>query len=185
MLTLTNVLYCTKDKARAFMSLFMKHNACFDDEENPVFRYSLTRQWDKDKNKATIIMLNPSIGNVLKNDLSINRCINFCIDNNFGSLEVVNLYAFIETDSKKLAGKKEFIGSENDKYIQAAVESADTVIVAWGSNKKYQNRKKDVWNLFLDERPVYYFEDNSNRKRPVHISRLANGFSLKKFKPLL
>lgn len=120
---------------------------------------------------------------MLKNDLSINRCLNFCIDNNYGSLEVVNLFGFIVTDSNKLSAKSEFIGSQNDFFIQTAVESADTIIVAWGSDKDYRARKKEIWNRFLNNTSVYYFEDNSTRTPPVHISRLANGFYLKEYIP--
>ncbi|WLD92315.1 DUF1643 domain-containing protein [Alkalihalobacillus sp. AL-G] len=161
----------------------MEFDATFDNAKNPIFRYSLTRIWDRRLKKATIIMLNPSIANVLKNDLSINRCLNFCIDKNYGSIEVVNLFAYIETDSKKLSAKPEFIGIENDFYLQTAVKSADTIIVAWGSDKEYRTRKKEVWNRFLNNRMVYYFEDNSSRTPPVHTSRLANGIYLKEFSP--
>lgn len=62
------------------MGAVMEHNAVFDNHDHPTFRYSLTRTWDKDLKKATIIMLNPSIANVLQNDWSVNRCLNFCID---------------------------------------------------------------------------------------------------------
>ncbi|MBD3108901.1 DUF1643 domain-containing protein [Bacillus sp. AGMB 02131] len=165
------------------MGMLMEFDATFDNYKNPTFRYSLTRIWDRNLKKATIVMLNPSIANVLKNDLSINRCLNFCIDNNYGSLEVVNLFAFIETDSKKLSAKPDFIGKENDSSIQSAIESADTIIVAWGSDKEYKTRKKDIWNRFLKNKAVYYFEDNSNRTPPVHVSRLANGFYLKEYIP--
>jgi hypothetical protein len=165
------------------MGVLMEFDATFDYTKNPTFRYSLTRIWDRSLKKATIIMLNPSIANILKNDLSINRCLNFCIDNKYGLLEVVNLFAFIETDSKKLSVKPEFIGIENDIYIQKAIESASTIIVAWGSDKDYRTRKKEVWNRFLKNKKVYYFEDNSSRTPPVHISRLANGFYLKEYSP--
>ncbi|MEC1178398.1 DUF1643 domain-containing protein [Metasolibacillus meyeri] len=166
------------------MVVTMEFDAVFDDFENPTFRYSLTRNWNKDLPKATIIMLNPSIANILKNDLSINRCLNFCIDHNYGALEVVNLFAFIETDSNKLSAKPEFIGAENDNYIRMATESAETIIVAWGSDKEYRTRKRHVWMQLLDEKKVYYFEDNSNRTPPVHISRLAKGFYLKEYVPM-
>ncbi|RKD25807.1 hypothetical protein BEP19_02390 [Ammoniphilus oxalaticus] len=161
----------------------MEFNAIFDNPTDPVFRYSLTRKWNEDLKKATIIMLNPSVANVLKNDLSINRCLNFCIDNDYGSLEVVNLFAYIETDSKKLSAQSENVGVENNKYLQSAIETADTIIVAWGSDNQYKTRKREVWNRFLREKDVYYFEDDSNRTIPLHISRLANGFYLERYKP--
>lgn len=71
----------------------MEFDAIFDDVMNPTYRYSLTRVWDRSLEKVVIIMLNPSIANVLRNDLSVNRCLNYCIDNNYGALEIVNLFA--------------------------------------------------------------------------------------------
>src|SRR5690625_313413 len=103
-----------RKEVSGFIVAIMELDATFNDSKNPTFRYSLTRIWNRNLKRATIIMLNPSIANVLKNDLSVNRCLNFCIDNRYGSLEVVNLFAFIETDSKKLSAKPEFIGIEND-----------------------------------------------------------------------
>lgn len=100
-----------------------------------------------------------------------------------GSLEIVNLFAHIETDSNKLYARTEFIGSQNNHYLKSAVESADTIIVAWGSDKEFKTRKREVWDRFLSNRTVYYFEDDSNRRPPVHISRLANGFYLKAYTP--
>lgn len=161
----------------------MEFDAIFDNLVQPKYRYSLVRKWDEGLSKLTIIMLNPSIANTLKNDISINRCLNYCIDNNFGSLEVVNLFAFIETDSKKLKASAEYIGEENNNYIEKAVGQAEKVVVAWGSDKEYRTRKKEVWELYLKNLDVYYFEDDSNRTPPVHISRLANGFYLKKYTP--
>lgn len=161
----------------------MKFDAIFDKDISPTFRYSLIRTWNKNLKKATIIMLNPSIADTLKNDSSVNRCLNFCIDNYYGSLEVVNLFAFIETDSKKLSARQEFIGTKNDCYIQEAVESCETIIVTWGSDRKYKTRKREVWNRFLNNKTVYCFEDDSNRTSPIHVSRLSNYFYLKEYNP--
>ena len=116
------------------MGKFMEFDAIFDSQSKPKYRYLLTRKWDENLPKATIIMLNPSIANILKNDLSINRCLNYCIDNNYGSLAVINLFAFIEADSKKLKASSEYIGEMNDHYIEQAINQSDKVIVAWGSD---------------------------------------------------
>lgn len=161
----------------------MDFDAVFDNVVNPTYRYSLTRIWDRSLEKVVIIMLNPSIANVLKNDLSVNRCLNYCIDHNYGALEIVNLFAYIGTDSKKVGAGIEFIGEENERYIYHAIESADVIIVAWGSDKDYRNRKREVWNRFLKGRKLYYFEDGSDRTPPIHISRLSNGFYLKEYYP--
>lgn len=159
----------------------MKSKAVFD-RSNPDFqyRYSLIKLWNETLSKATIIMLNPSIADELKNDHSVNRCLNYLIDNDYGSLEIVNLFAYIETDSKKLKTSEKYIGPENEFYIREAIKNSETIIVAWGSDNDYKMRKKQVLSI-IGNRPVKYFEDFSGRTIPTHISRLKNGFELRDY----
>jgi len=163
----------------------MKSKAVFD-RSNPSYqyRYSLIKLWDETLPKATIIMLNPSIANELKNDLSVNRCLNFLIDNNYGSLEIVNLFAYIETDSNNLRTNQEYIGSENDNYICEAIVNSETIIVAWGSDNEYRIRKRQVLSI-IGNHAIKYFEDYSERTIPTHISRLKNGFDLRDYNPTI
>lgn len=159
----------------------MKSKAVFDRSNTDFqYRYSLIKLWNEGLAKATIIMLNPSIADELKNDHSVNRCLNYLIDNDYGSLEIINLFAYIETDSKKLKTSEKYVGTENDIYISEAIKNSETIIVAWGSDHDYKTRKKQVLSI-IGNRPIKYFEDFSGRTIPTHISRLKNGFELRDY----
>ncbi len=79
-------------------------------------------------------MLNPSKADEERNDPTISRCIGFAREWGFGILEVVNLFALMSTDPTALLKAKDPIGPDNDAVIRAALEVADTVVLAWGNH---------------------------------------------------
>jgi hypothetical protein len=148
-----------------------------------IYRYSLSRVWDNNLPKLTLIMLNPSKADHLKSDPTLNKCLNFAIDNNFGCLEIVNLFAYRSTDPKNLKSALDPIGPNNDYYIKQAIEDAGSVVLAWGGdNGRYLGRDKQVLKLISDHRlKLMCFEDYSNKKKPMHPLMLKNGFILTNF----
>jgi hypothetical protein len=78
------------------------------------YRYLLERVWNSGKKKATVIMINPIFADELKTDVSVSKLMNFLIDNDFGTLRIVNLYAFISTDPSALSNNSEAVGELND-----------------------------------------------------------------------
>jgi len=103
-----------------------------------TYRYSLTREWDSGS-CVLWIMLNPSTADASLDDPTIRRCIGFTKSYGYGSLEVVNLFAFRATDPKDMAAAKargvDVIGPDNDKHITEAASRASLVIAAWGADK--------------------------------------------------
>lgn len=109
--------------------------AVFSDCER--FRYRLWREWDPSKPRAVFVMMNPSTATELQNDPTIERCQRrvagwpLC-----GGIEVVNIFAWRETDSRKLVARvlagEDCIGPENDRQIMVAAENSHMVIAAWG-----------------------------------------------------
>lgn len=103
-----------------------------------TYRYSLTREWGNGP-RAIWIMLNPSTADASLDDPTIRRCIGFSKSFGFGSLEVVNLFAYRATDPKDMASAKargvDIVGPENDRYITEAAGRAQLVIAAWGADK--------------------------------------------------
>lgn len=141
------------------------------DKENSSMRYSLTRTWDSVKEKATLVLMNPSKANQFKSDYTVTRCMNYLIDyedGRYGSLEVVNLFAKMETKSGKVKGKMAEVGKYNDDAIRLAVDQAKIVIVGWGSAKKFKWRIKEVLELLKPyENKLYHFRDNSGRSEII------------------
>lgn len=116
-------------------------------DETGLYRYSLTRIWDETKWRVCFCMLNPSTADSSKDDPTIRKCIGFAQRWGFGSLEVVNLYAYRATDPKDLWKATLPVGAENDRYIREAVQRSNCVVAAWGVNAKCQHRVQQVLRL--------------------------------------
>ena len=102
--------------------------------EDRRYRYLLRRQVGESSRRVLFIMLNPSRADETRNDATIRRCIGFAQDWGFGLLDVVNMFALMSTDPAALLNTKDPVGPDNDAAIRAALESADTVVLAWGNH---------------------------------------------------
>ncbi|MGN7300360.1 DUF1643 domain-containing protein [Ferdinandcohnia sp. SAFN-114] len=125
----------------------MKRRAIFDPSR--TYRYSMSRIWDESKKKIVFIMLNPSIANETADDNTTKKCITFAKKFGYGSLEIINLFAYVATDYNELKNlsREVAIGKENIDYIIRAVNSADKIVAAWGENGTIHQRNKDIENL--------------------------------------
>ncbi|MDF5729403.1 MAG: DUF1643 domain-containing protein [Rhizonema sp. PD38] len=72
----------------------------------------------------------------------------------YGSLEVVNLFAYRATKPRDMRSSDDPVGSENDHYIQSATKRASLIIVAWGQHGGFQNRNIEVLDL-ISVQPLY------------------------------
>ena len=139
------------------------------------YRYSLVREWNKNKGKVLFIMLNPSTADDKEDDNTIIRCINFAKDWGYGGLMVGNLFAYRTTYPKELFKTKEPEGKENLKYIKQMIKDADLVICAWGNNQgsppKYLREITDL----------YYLKLVDNGTTPGHPLTLKKDTKPKKF----
>lgn len=97
------------------------------------YRYSLFREWNGDLPLVVFVMLNPSTADAEKDDPTIRRCIRFAKDWGYGSLRVVNLFAYRATDPRELLRTDDPVGRDNSVIVQVWTRSFDT-IAAWGGN---------------------------------------------------
>tara|TARA_B110000967_G_C18323398_1_gene288617 strand:- start:37 stop:507 length:471 start_codon:yes stop_codon:yes gene_type:complete len=129
----------------------MKRDAIISECEN--YRYSLSRDWDDNKEKVLFIMLNPSVADDVEDDRTITRCINFAKDWGYGGLMVGNLFAYRTTYPKELFKTKDPEGKDNLKHIKQMIKSSDLVICAWGNKQgmppKYLRELTDLHYLKL------------------------------------
>jgi len=146
---------------------------------NDEYRYRLTRIWDEKKEIIGIIMLNPSMANVIKTDKTIMNICNYLIDNEYGGVDVVNLFSYMTTDKKYLKNRNHEYEKYNDEYITKVVNDRCMTIIAWGSNTgEYKNRKKDVENLLIPYRNKLKCFRNENKKLVCHPLLLNNKWKL-------
>lgn len=147
----------------------MKREAIFSKDRK--YRYSIERVWDSTRKSVVFICLNPSTADEYEEDQTLTRCINFSRDWGYGSVEVVNLFAFKATDPTDLKSSLHPVGTENDRYIEEAVEGADLVVAAWGEHGKYRRRNREVLYLIRKLDKEIYCLEVLKCKEPKHPSR--------------
>lgn len=112
--------------------------AIYSDCEN--YRYSLTRIWDPAGRKALFVMLNPSTATEVQNDPTVERCERRARALGFGAFQVTNIFAWRDTDPRKMRAAADPVGPENNNAILDGVIWADQVIAAWGTHGAHLGR---------------------------------------------
>lgn len=101
--------------------------------EDYTHRFILRKEWNKEKKKAVVIMIQPNTNDPYELDLTTVRVINNLNRIGYGYVDLVNIYSVV---TKKLYLKgydEDLVREENDGYILRACTKTDTVILAWGS----------------------------------------------------
>lgn len=120
--------------------------------EDRVHRYILWRRWDKSKEFAAFIGLNPSTADETQDDPTIRRCIRFASDWGYGGLAMLNLFSFRATDPVDMKKAADPVGPQNDQHIKFITARAGMVIAAWGAHGSYLNRGSIVRRMVADLR---------------------------------
>ncbi len=97
------------------------------------FRYVLTRRWGSGP-RGMFVCLNPSTADAEADDASTRRMVGFGRSAGWGSLALVNLYAWRSTSPAELRRVPDPVGPENDMWIRRAAAGAEVVVAAWGSH---------------------------------------------------
>ncbi|MBT2616123.1 MULTISPECIES: DUF1643 domain-containing protein [unclassified Bacillus (in: firmicutes)] len=134
--------------------------------DDGLYRYQLSRVWDENKPKATVVMLNPSKADMLITDRTVMNVTNFLVENHYGSITIVNLFAYRATKPNFLNQRDKVHESFNNNYLKEAFFDSDVIIVAWVRDRdKYVTRKREVENLLLEYKgKIKCFEDGSGKK---------------------
>lgn len=111
------------------------------------FRFSLLRQWGASLPRLLFVMLNPSTADALADDRTVEKCIRFATRLGFGSIEIVNLFAYRTKNPIMLKRAGYPVGEGNDQHIVEAVSRAAMVICAWGANARAHDRAAEVLAL--------------------------------------
>lgn len=137
------------------------------------YRYLLGREWNTKNPQITFVMLNPSTADADKDDPTLRKCIKFADSWGYGSLEVVNLFAFRATKPCDMAQANDPIGSNNNFYLQTATERAELIILAWGIHGSFLNRDKAVLDLISGKQTLYCL-GLTKAGHPLHPLWLSN-----------
>ena len=137
------------------------------------YRYSLTRTWDAAGRKALFVMLNPSTATEVQNDPTVERCERRARTLGFGAFCVTNIFAWRDTDPRKMRAAADPIGPENDRTILAFTDWADQIICAWGTHGAHLNRGAQMETLLrATGRPLYHLglSKAGHPKHPLYIA---------------
>ena len=134
----------------------------FSDSRN--YRYSLCRQWEKEKPTVTFIGLNPSIADENEDDPTLTRCTNYAKYWGYGGVCIVNLFAYVATDPAGMKATKDPVGIENDKWIIEFSKMSGLVIAAWGNHGTHLGRAEEIKKMI----PNLYCLSVNKSGEPTH-----------------
>ncbi len=112
-----------------------------------LWRYELWRRWDGSKPYCMFIGLNPSTADENLDDPTVRRCIRYARDWGYGALCMTNIFAWRDTDPKKMKLQKDPIGAENDKTLLHRSIGAGIIIAAWGTHGSHNARHLTVTRM--------------------------------------
>ena len=137
------------------------------------YRYALTRVWKFEASRLVFVMLNPSTATEVQNDPTVERCERRARTLGFGSLQVTNIFAWRDTDPKKMRTTKDPIGPDNDKTIMEACSWGDQIIAAWGTHGAHLGRGVQVKQILRSsDKPVFHLgiSKGGHPKHPLYIA---------------
>ena len=134
--------------AREFLKGDAHSTAVYSDCER--YRYLLTRVWEPAGRKALFVMLNPSTATEVQNDPTVERCERRARTLGFGAFRVTNIFAWRDTDPRKMRAASDPVGPDNDAAIRQSVVWADQVICAWGTHGSHLERGPAVETLLRE-----------------------------------
>lgn len=133
-----------------------------------LYRYDLWRTWDTNKPSMGVILLNPSTADASKDDPTVTRLIKRATFSGFGSLCLVNLFAYRATNPEELARVPDPVGPHNDTTIMHQMQRTQVCVLGWGKHGTMYNRHVKVlkllhkhlimpraWAVNLDETPAH------------------------------
>lgn len=138
------------------------------------YRYALTRVWDADGPRVLFIMVNPSKATEVQNDPTVERCERRARTLGFGAFRVMNIFAWRETDPKRLRAAAHPVGTDNDRLLLDALPWADCVIAGWGVHGAHRNRGPEVAAMLRDAGAVLHCLGLTKAGHPRHPLYIAH-----------
>ena len=156
-----------------------EHGVCLSD--CGAYRYRLWREWDTSRPTLAFLMLNPSTADDLDVDPTLTRCLARAVANDFGRLEVVNLFPLRATSFDELLSHADPLGPRSlaNGSILETVDRASMVICAWGSHEAATPRSTDTLHLLritsmADKLFHLGLNSDGSPKHPLYIAKTTH-----------
>jgi hypothetical protein len=155
--------------------------------EDGLYRYELTRRWERGGATMTFVMLNPSTADALTDDPTVRRCVGFAKREGCAALRVLNLYAFRTPSPRELRAARrrhvDVVGPENDNYLRTVTTMAGPVVAAWGPSGEPDRVAEVVEILTFGIDEVLHALHVTKGGAPGHPLYLAGGSPLVEWSP--
>lgn len=145
------------------------------------YRYLLRRTWDFKKPRALLVMLNPSTADAHTDDATIRSCVRLLSGIGYGSMEVVNVFAFRATDPAELEKVEDPIGPQNADIMDNAIRRCDVVVFAWGAHEMAKERGRLIRSTVKASKPAVYCFGKTKQGDPRHPLYIKSGTTLEAF----
>ena len=125
----------TKDKNLIESTSTVHTTAVFS--KDATRRYLLSMSWDDKKKKVCIIMTYPSTADSLIIDQTTMLCRNNAVEQDYGSISIVNLFCTLDTDKPES-------DRMNASILAEECDKADLVIIAYGRGTAHTEEKDSL-----------------------------------------
>jgi hypothetical protein len=145
------------------------------------YRYLLRRTWNAASPRALYVMLNPSTADALQDDPTIRSCVRLAAGLGYGSLEVVNVFAYRATKPDALLSAADPVGLQNETHVRAALARCDVPILAWGAWPPARAASIYVRNAIRASRPAAFCFGKTASGAPKHPLYIKSGTPLENY----
>lgn len=144
-----------------------------------TYRYRLERDVGPSSLVMTWVMMNPSTADAETDDHTIRRCMFYTRREGFGSMVVVNLFAYRATHPAELLRVPDPVGPDNHGVLVDEMLNADAVVVAYGIPDKRLRPMMPPVNVIATELDIHLSCLGKTRSGyPRHPSRLPDATAL-------
>lgn len=133
-----------------------------------LYRYNLSRVWDRSKPQFLYIGINPSTADATFDDQTVKKWAGFTAANGGGGFTAVNVFAYRSTDVSKLAEVENPVGVRNHIMVEKYIKDAHTVIPCWGRLDKVPRELRH--NFTAVNRLIF-----ENKSKPLCFGYNADG----------
>jgi hypothetical protein len=146
-----------------------------------LYRYDLTRSWDRARPRALFVMLNPSTADATQDDPTIRRCVGFARAWGCGGIVVCNLFALRSTDPKALYRHADPVGPDNDATLLDRAAMAKLTVCAWGAHGHLRGRGRTVAKLLAAAKMPMHCLGLTKTGHPLHPLFVPGATALQEF----
>jgi hypothetical protein len=113
-------------------------------------------------------MLNPSRADATLDDPTIRRCMGLAQGWDFGTITVVNLFAYCTAHPQHLKQVADPVGSENDITVLETAAASTAILLAWGNWGSLYQRDITVLELLSPFHDKCYCLGHNRTGQPRH-----------------